>query len=209
MMIRRTCVPLSVGCYFIANKNDQWERKLQQQYREWYNAHEEYRRAVKMVSKQQSDSMSLAAKNVEEGFYRIDNPRMLVKAVKNVASSYRGVNNPHGAVTSLDDVLKEMHSEVSVEDREDIICLHFGLKHQYKSFAIAIASSKEATARDKLLTALRDKPFTLITDDEEWYLPNTRYLYWLSFISGLGGATLLVFAQNKFIKLFFLKLMSS
>lgn len=223
---RRCSLPFSIGCYFVASKNFEWERQLQKDYRQWFNAHEEYKRAVKLVSKVQADIMGLATKEVEEHLYKLDPPQLL-KAVKDVKSSYRGINDelnddvkdnlirtkqatksdilPHSAVSEiyaskLEEELNSLGFNSTVEEREDLILLHVGMKHQYQSFAIAMASSKEAIARDRMLTTLHEKPYTLITDDEKWYLVNTRYLFWVSMLSGLGGATWILVGEKELLK---------
>ncbi len=213
-------LPVSVGCYYVAENNYEWERQLD--YRHWYYAHEEYRRALKLLSKLQANQMSLATKDVEENLYRFDSPQLLIRAVTDVRSSYSGINTemaqdthtnqavtskslPHSAMgeaetLKLDDVLSALNTDTTVEDRVEIVRLHVGLKHEYQAFAIAMASSKEAMARDKMLTTLHEKPFTLITDDEKWYMWNTRYLFWISLWSGLGGVTWIAICEKESMK---------
>lgn len=61
----------------------------------------------------------------------------------------------------LDAALNALNYDASVDDREDIIRLLVGLKHQYQAFAISMASSKESITRDKMLTILQEKPLHL------------------------------------------------
>ena len=215
--IRRSSIPFSIGCYYVAECNSKWEKQLQDDYRNWFGAHEAYRRAVKLISKVQADKMNLVGQDVEDKLYKIDSPVRVISAVKKVKASYSGINRAMVMdlltqtdqaaksniapfeVTSEDEYNVFINSATSVEDRESILKLHLGLKHQYGAFAIAMASSKEAIASDKMLTTLHEKPFTLLTDNEKHYLWNTRCLFWLSLISCIGGGSWLLLAERNAI----------
>lgn len=207
-ILRGISFPASLTCYTIGEKNYEWENSLKTKHKIWFNAHENYRRTVKMVSKTQSDKMNRAGESASEMLFNIASPQELIKSVQYVKASYSGINR-----AIVDDLIKEtqqslksnlvsndaMNRELSdedynaldnkntsIEDREIILQRHVGLKNSYKSFLISMASSKENDARDDMIQTLQSKPFTFITDDNDLYLFNTRYM----FVCGVVGSIL-------------------
>ena len=204
----------SISCVGIAEHNSNWERKLRNQYRKWYEAHEDYRRAVKLVSEVQSDKMKKASQAAYDNLCMPTSIKSIMNDLKNIDSSYQDVNIQivKDAIASYqqetksnfpchhaksEDINKLNKNSTSVEER-DIIIQDLGLKNTYKSFAIAMASSREATARDNMLETLYNKPYTIIIDHEDYFLINTRYIFWLGFMLSFLSGTVILHAERDF-----------
>jgi hypothetical protein len=207
--------PVFYACFEIGKTNYEWENKLKIKLKLWYEAHEEYRRAVKMVSKSQSDKMSKAGESASGILFNPSSPQKLIQTVQHVKSSYSGINR-----AIVDDLIRQTQQSVkssivshdaincsisdedynaldnintSIEDREEILQRHVGLKSSYKSFLISMASAKENAARADMLEALESKPYTFITDNDDTYLLNTKYMFGIGVLGCiLSGSFLLV-----------------
>jgi hypothetical protein len=210
-ILRPVSISLGLGLLYVADRNSAWQSKLSGEYREWYYSHEEYRRAVKLVSKTQSDRMKVAGRSVDSAFSDLS-PFQIVKEVEKVRTSYTGIveciaiDSMHEVAASIGsnllavDVknedgdsfardLDKMSPAASIEEREDVLRQHAGLKSTYKTFVIAMASAKEAAAREKMLNTLTDPPHTLLRGNKYFF---NEYMWWGGLcLSGAGGLTML------------------
>ncbi len=102
---------------------------------EWFDAREEYGRAVKLASNEQADKMNIASSTeVEAGLY------FLLVRMKQAKSSKVLPHSASNSSITEDDLGAFDDSTTSVEDRKHIIQKHVG---KHKSSDIAMASSKE------------------------------------------------------------------
>lgn len=186
LFINRSSIALSLGCYYVADRNSKWEKQLKKEYSEWLSAHEEYRKYAHIDSKfrykiDSSGSFITAVKKVNNSYS--DMNREIVMNLLKQGENYKwGRDDDKSLFSDLyeDDCIALNNPDTSVEERESILKTRFGLNN-YKAFKLAMASSKESTARDKLLSTFYEKPFTLLTEEEDSYLWNTRYLFYASF----------------------------
>ena len=204
---RRLLFPTSLVCLYASEKNSDWENKLQQDYRQWRESHEEYQKAVKLVSKTQVDKLNICGKAASDELNTIMIPHEIVKKVRQVKESYESIymaivtdilttynDMSHDTLNSTnenDEFACLSSATVSIKEKEEFLKTQSGMKNSYKSYVIAYASAKEAIARDKMLDTLHTMPGTYLFTDDNKLIWNTNYMQ-------IGGFVLLAMACISF-----------
>ena len=174
--------------------------------------------------------MNFAGKQAKDGIYTVQSAREIVRCVRSVKESYKGIHGElvEDMMTNMDQAVKSklfpysaMNGEIDdenfvalldpnldVEERNKILRRHVGLKNSYTTFLIAIASEKEATARNKMLTTLHNIPITCVFDIEDYYLFNTRYMFWFGVVGSCCSGAWVLATETAAIKSFLVKIFS-
>lgn len=201
-------IPLSIGCMSIATKNYEWENELKERYREWFLSQTEYHRAIDQMCKAEKKEICVHARDLSDNFYCVDSPEQVVKEANDLRKTFRkdlqsmlplkktSRIGQEGDICEFDYILL-VNPDTSVKDRERIFRSYFGLEQSFHTFSIAMTSSMEATARDKLLRTLEHRPLTYFSTDERLHNWNTRYLFWLGIIIGAAGGSYLLSSSVK------------
>lgn len=210
--LAKAILPISAASIYVAVVNYQWEQDLKENYRVWFQAQNEYNRAIDQMCKAKKRDSCVYAKDHHEYFYCIQSPQQVLHDVKSVRVNYfkelkslmppkeskdNSVSNQQKEELSEFDYITLANPETSVKEREKLYRTYFGLEQSYHTFSIAIASSLEAAARDRMLGTLEKQPLTYFSTDEKYHNWNTRYLFWFGTVSGTLALSYLFSRRGK------------